>query len=141
MTSGHAYCYCERILVYANQDPVIKDQIQRHAKQQFELLTTAAFVMFKGKTRGIQLGTSYEQQARGIAKRALRMSFKKGYTFVLDRWTRNDVCRGSQLDIGWTEAHVEQRDRLTLENHTFHATKEEWQRYKHIWMRKRNTDG
>ena len=31
----------------------IKDQIQRHVKQQFELLMTAAFLTIKGKTRGI----------------------------------------------------------------------------------------
>ena len=52
MTSGHVHCYCGRILlVYTNQDPVIGDQIQRHVKQQFELLTTSAFLWVKGRTK------------------------------------------------------------------------------------------
>ena len=45
LTSGHVCCYCGRILVYTIQDPVIEDQTQRHAKQQFELLTTISLLL------------------------------------------------------------------------------------------------
>ena len=62
MTFGHLHCTCGRILAFDNQDLVIKDQIQRLVKQQFKLLTTAAFIMIKGKACERELGLSDEQQ-------------------------------------------------------------------------------
>ena len=41
MTTGHVYCKCGRIIVFDNHDPIIRDQTQRHVKQQLEILTTA----------------------------------------------------------------------------------------------------
>ena len=61
------------------------------------------------------------------------MSIKKGYTSVLYRRTRNDVFRTSHLSIGWPE-QVQQMHQLAQEDHTYHATEEERERYKHIWV-------
>ena len=44
MTPGHVYCFCARILVYANPDPVIEDQTWSDVKQGFNLLTTSASI-------------------------------------------------------------------------------------------------
>ena len=72
-----------RILVYDNQDSVIKDEIRRHVMQPFELLTSAAFFMIKGKTGGRKFGLSDEQQEREKTNEALRNSRRKDYTSLL----------------------------------------------------------
>ena len=51
------------------------------------------------------------------------------------------MYRASQLNVGWTEKQVKQMDPLAPEGDTNHATKEEKERYKQIWMLKGNTDG
>ena len=48
VSSGHVYCDCGR----AAQSPVIVEQLQRKIRQKFELLTTSAFFLIRGPTRG-----------------------------------------------------------------------------------------
>ena len=57
---------------------------------------------------------------------------KKGYASILDIWNGDDVYRASQLSIGWTEEPVKHMDVLGIEDHTYHATKEEGQMYRAI---------
>ena len=103
LTSDDIYCHCGRILA-DHQDPVITDQIQRHAKQQFELLATAAFMMIKGKTGGRHCEPSDEQQERGKATEALR-NFKRertrSYSGQMD-----DIRRKQSIPLEkWLDKH------------------------------------
>ena len=92
--------------------------------------------MIKGETAGRKFGLSDEQHERGKAQEALRNSFRKRYTSILDRWTKDDVYRASKLGVGWIE-QVKQMDQLALEDHTYHATKDEMERYNKMWTLKR----
>ena len=134
MTSGEVYCYCGRILVYANSKSVIAGTAQHEATVRLAhdpcFPTCERTELKKGIWHHVR-----EQQARDKAKEALRMSMKKGYTSIFDRWTRRDVCRASQLNIGWTEEQAKQMDQLALEDHAYHATKEERERYTQLGWR------
>ena len=115
VTPGHVYCYCGRILVHVNPNPVIEEQIRRNVKQQFDLLTAPAFLLVKDQT---VLHSNNKQEARP-----------------------NTLFEASQTSIGWTEEQVEQMDVSGFEDHTSFATKEERQRYCQIWIIKRNKNG
>ena len=51
VTSGHICCCFGRAHVYAHPNPVIAEQTRRSVKQQFELLTTPAFLLVKGPNK------------------------------------------------------------------------------------------
>ena len=48
-----------------------------------------------------------------------------GYKTILDRWHKDDDNRKSLSDIGWTEGHIIQYDKIALEDHFYIATPKE----------------
>ena len=48
---------------------------------------------------------------------------------IHDRFLRDQVYRGSQLKIGWTEQKCTEMDKLAQEDHTYRLSKEEFKRY------------
>ena len=98
MTFEDVYCCCGRILVYANKDPVLKDQ-------------TAAL-----RQNSIKIVPSDEHQERGKAKKLLEIPSEKDTHLV---WTDGRI-------LTYTE---HPNSKLVGKNHTYHATKDERERY------------
>ena len=64
--------------------------------------------------------TSFEQQEIGKAKDALRKCTRHGFESILDRWNGDDQYREISRDV------------LGSNDHSYHAKKEEKERYKQI---------
>ena len=95
--SGHVYCDCGRA---AGQSPVIVEQLQRKIRRKFELLTTSAFFLIRGPTRGRPWSITAELVGRGKAEQSLNNSRRKKYASILDRSSFFHRYRESQLRNG-----------------------------------------
>ena len=60
--------------------------------------------------------------------------------FTID-FSRDPVCRESQLAIGWSEQKCKECDELAKEDHTYKLTPEERRRYKGPWYLTLNKEG
>ena len=105
VTSCTSVATADVFIACANRNPVVEEQIRHTVKQQLDLLTNRAFLLVKGSDIRRKFGT--KQQARVKAKeeaKPKKLSIKQGYTSILDRWTRYDAYRASQLvSEGWDE--------------------------------------
>ena len=98
MTLGHVYCECERILPRVDQYPVVRDQIQRNARQKFEQLASSAFIFFKGRNGGRTCGSAPAQQEYGKAKRIPRHDLRMPQRFSGANTSR---VLASQQVVAW----------------------------------------
>ena len=62
-------------------------------------------------------------------------------TGIHDRFLRDPVYRESQLAIGWTEQECKEMDELAKEDHTYHLSTEEFERYQGQWYPTLNKSG
>ena len=62
-------------------------------------------------------------------------------TGIHDRFLRDQVCRESQLAIGWSEQQCIEMDELAKQNHTYHLSTEEFKRYQGQWYLTLNKSG
>ena len=63
------------------------------------------------------------------------------YRTILERWHKDDKCRKSLSEIGWTEEQIIQCDELALEDHSDIPTREERTRNEKCWVLKLNKGG
>ena len=66
------------------------------------------------------------------------MNITRVFTIV---FLRDQVCRESQLKIGWTEQKCIEMDELAKQDHTYHLSKEEFKRYQGQWYLTLNKSG
>ena len=63
------------------------------------------------------------------------------YKGIHDRFLRDQVYRESQLKIGWTEQKCIEMDELAKQDHTYHLSEEEFERYQGQWYLTLNKSG
>ena len=75
------------------------------------------------------------QKACNALKRCCKRVDSQGEHFkgIHDRFLRDQVYRESQLKIGWTEQKCIEMDELAQQDHTYHLSTEEFNRYQGQW--------
>ena len=66
---------------------------------------------------------------------------KKQCSAILERWYKDDLCRGSLSKLGWNEETIMEYDKIALEDHSYTATKEEIRRNDNSWKLSLNAKG
>ena len=64
-----------------------------------------------------------------------------GYSSILERWRNDYKYRKSLSDVGWTDQHIMLHDRISLENHSYVATRAERIQNSEHWILKLKQDG
>ena len=106
LSSRHIYCSCGRSFVYKNPKTIIVEQIQRNMRRTLNCLRHLHSFSEEDQFE-VESGVSRKiRKKRGKAHLAVHNSRRKGHASILDRWTRDDRYRESQLSIGWTEEEV-----------------------------------
>ena len=113
-------------------------------KLRLDALSITNYVIKKGRCHGARHGKTEEQKEYHIAWKRCRKSVgaqEEHYKGMHDRFLRDQVCRESQLKIGWTEQKCIEMDELAQQNHTYRPSKEEFERYQGQWYLTLNTSG
>ena len=63
------------------------------------------------------------------------------YKGIHDRFLKHQVCRESQLKMGWTEQKCIEMDELAQQDHTYRLSEEEFKRYQGQWYLTLNKSG
>ena len=116
---GIVYCTCGKFL----------------AESELDALSIPHYVIKKGRCHGARHGKAEEQKEYHIVWNAWQRCCKRvdsqgeHYNGIHDRSLRDQVCRDSQLAIGWTEQKCIEMDELAKQDHTYRLSKEEFKRY------------
>ena len=129
---GIIYCICGQFLV--------ESEFRRKFNTlRLDALSIPHYVIKKRRCRGARHGKTEEQKEYQIAwnawKRCCKRVESQGEHFkgIHDRFLRDQVHRESQLHIGWTEQKCTEMDELAKQNHTYHLSTEEFNRYQGQW--------
>ena len=137
---GIVYCICGQFLVDC-------ESRRKFNKLGLDALSIPNFVIKKGRSHGAWQGKTEEQKEYHTAQNAWKRCCKRvdsqdeHFKGIHDRFLRDQVCRESQLAIGWTEQKCEEMDELAKEDHTYHLTPEEHRRYQGQWYLTLNKSG
>ena len=137
---GNVYCTCGHFLVES-------ESRRKRNKLRLDALSIPHYVIKKGRCHGARHGKTEEQKEYHIAWNAWKRCCKRvdsqgeHFTGIHDRFLRDPVYRESQLAIGWTEQKCVEMDELAKQNHTYHLSTEEFQRYQGQWYLTLNKSG
>ena len=129
---GIVYCTCGQCLIDS-------ESRRKFHKLRLDALCIPNYVIKKGRSHGARHGKTKEQIEYHIAWNAWKRCCKKvdsqgeHCTGIHDRFLSDQVCRESQLAIGWTGQKSIEMDELAKQNHTYHLSTEEIKKYKGQW--------
>ena len=137
---GTVYCTCGQFLVES-------ESRRNYNKLRLDALSIPHYVIKKGRCHGARHGKTEEQKeyhkAWNAWKRCCKRVDSQGehFTGIHDRFLRDPFYQESQLAIGWREQKCKEMDELAKENHTYHQSTEEFQRYQGQWFLTLNKSG
>ena len=118
------YCTCGQFLV--------ESESSRKCRLRLDALSIPHYVIEKGRCHGVRHGKIDEQKEYHTAWNAWKRCCTRvdgqedHYEGLHDRLLRDQVCRESQLKIGWTEHKCIEMDKLAQEDHSYRLSREEF---------------
>ena len=80
-------------------------------------------------SRGAKHGLTQAQYDHFKANESTRHAKKKQHSSITDRWHRDELCRNSEIAIGWTEEYCQYLDSFMSSVFSDTATRKERERY------------
>ena len=118
LNQGVIYCTCGHLLVES-------ESTRNFNKLRLDALSIPHCVIKKGRCHGARHGKTEKQKEYRKAFNAWKRCRKRvdsqyeHYKRIHDRFLRDQVCRESQLRIGWTEQKCIEMDNLAQQDHTY----------------------
>ena len=139
---------CSQCLLFWNQGVICctcehfsfeSESSQNVNKWRLDALSIPHYVIKKGRPHGARHGKTEAQKEHYVAHNARKRcrksvdSQEEHYKGIHDRFLKDQVCRESQLKIGWTEQKCIEMDELAQQDHTYRLSREEFKRYEGQW--------
>ena len=131
---GVNYCTCGNLLVESESSP-------KRNQLRLDALSIPHYVTKKGRPHGFRHGKTLAQKEHFIAHNARKRCLTRNYEGIHDRFLRDQVCRDSQLKIGWTEQKCIEMNKLAQEDHSYRPSREKFKRYQGQWYLTLNKSG
>ena len=120
------------------------DSRRKFNELRLDALSIPHCVIKKGRCHGARHGKTEVQREHHLAWNAWKRCCKivdSQVEHIHDRFLRDQVFCVSQLAIGWTEQKCKEMDELAKQNHTYHLSTEEFERYQGQWYLTLNKSG